>query len=442
MRVGVSGAGGRMGATVCAAVAADPELDLVAAVDPAAAGVERRGLTIAAEPRAFADAGAEVVVDFTVAEAARDHGALAGDARHPRRRRHDRADRRRPGHVPQEFGDGGPNCVVAANFSISAVLMMRFAELAAPFFDTAEIIELHHDAKTDAPSGTALATAERMAAASDRVGARPDAAPRSLAGARGGAGPAGIRVHSVRMRGMVAHQEVILGALGQTLTIRQDSYDRESFMPGVLLACKHVAEHPGLTVGLDAFLGSVSPAATVAASRPAAEVGEALGRRRAGVDRVVGPVRLLGAVGRLDLGRPRRATTRSGAISTGVTAGDPLRRRLEVARRGRRGTGRAGCRRRAAAGWPGCSGPRRRRCRCRDASSSTSALGGVATRRTRRAGRRSPGRPACTACTGRTTRRRGSGRRRRRRRPGRSASSKTMKPAGAEPAAGRLACAS
>ena len=142
----------------------------------------------------------------------------------------------------------------AANFAISAVLMMRFAELAAPFFDTAEIIELHHDAKADAPSGTALPTAERMAAASD--GWAPDPTTHEvIAGARGGAGPAGIRVHSVRMRGMVAHQEVILGAQGQSLTIRQDSYDRASFMPGVVLACKRVADHPGLTIGLDALLG-------------------------------------------------------------------------------------------------------------------------------------------------------------------------------------------
>ena len=143
----------------------------------------------------------------------------------------------------EEFGDGGPNCVVAPNFAISAVLMMRFAEIAAPYFDTAEIIELHHDRKADAPSGTALATAERMAAAVGELDPRPDDAE-VVPGARGGVGPAGIRVHSVRMRGMVAHQEVILGTLGQTLTIRQDSYDRESFMPGVLLACKHVADTP------------------------------------------------------------------------------------------------------------------------------------------------------------------------------------------------------
>jgi 4-hydroxy-tetrahydrodipicolinate reductase len=144
--------------------------------------------------------------------------------------------------------------VVAANFAISAVLMMRFAEIAAPFFETAEIVELHHDAKVDAPSGTALTTARRMAAASADWAADPTE-HEVVPGARGGAGPAGIRLHAVRMRGMVAHQEVILGAQGQTLTLRQDSYDRTSFMPGVVLACKRVAEHPGLTLGLDALLG-------------------------------------------------------------------------------------------------------------------------------------------------------------------------------------------
>ena len=132
--------------------------------------------------------------------------------------------------------------------------MMRFAELAAPFFDTAEIIELHHDAQDRRAvrhgAGDRRADGRGVVAAGRPTRRRT----RSLPGARGGAGPAGIRLHSVRMRGMVAHQEVILGAAGQTLTLRQDSYDRASFMPGVLLACKRVADHPGLTVGLDALL--------------------------------------------------------------------------------------------------------------------------------------------------------------------------------------------
>jgi 4-hydroxy-tetrahydrodipicolinate reductase len=134
------------------------------------------------------------------------------------------------------------------------VLMMRFAEMAAPFFETAEIIELHHDQKVDAPSGTALLTLQRMAAASDEWAADPTT-KQVIDGARGGKGPGDIPVHSVRLRGLVAHQEVLLGTTGQTLIVRHDSYDRSSFMPGVLLAVKKVADTPGVTVGLDAVLG-------------------------------------------------------------------------------------------------------------------------------------------------------------------------------------------
>jgi 4-hydroxy-tetrahydrodipicolinate reductase len=145
------------------------------------------------------------------------------------------------------------NCVIAPNFAIGAVLMMRFAELAAPFFETAEIIELHHDAKRDAPSGTAMMTARRMAASSADWGTDPTE-DTVVAGARGGVGPGGIHVHSVRLSGLVAHQEVILGTTGQSLTIRHDSYDRTSFMPGVILAVKAIGARPGVTVGLDALL--------------------------------------------------------------------------------------------------------------------------------------------------------------------------------------------
>jgi 4-hydroxy-tetrahydrodipicolinate reductase len=254
MRVGVCGAGGRMGSTVCRTVATDPDLELVAAVDPGATGELVEGVPVAKELRAFADAGAEVVVDFTVADAARTtvpwlamHGihAVVGTTG---------LTAEDLALFAHEFGGGGPNCVVAPNFSISAVVMMRCAEIAAPFFDTAEVIELHHDGKADAPSGTAIATAERMAAASNEWAPDPTRTE-VLAGARGGTGAAGIHIHAVRMRGMVAHQEVILGARGQSLTIRQDSYDRDSFMPGVLLACKKIAEQDGLVVGLDKLLG-------------------------------------------------------------------------------------------------------------------------------------------------------------------------------------------
>jgi 4-hydroxy-tetrahydrodipicolinate reductase len=135
---------------------------------------------------------------------------------------------------------------------------MRLAEIAAPLFDSAEIIELHHDNKRDAPSGTALETARRIAAARASSGAgdfRADPTEVTLLDSvRGGAGPAGLRIHAVRMRGLVAHEEVLFGAAGQTLSIRQDSYDRESFMPGVVLAVRKVASTPGLTVGIDDLL--------------------------------------------------------------------------------------------------------------------------------------------------------------------------------------------
>lgn len=241
-----------MGRLVCAAVALDDDLELVAAVGRHAEGETRHGVKFTSDLRSLADAGCEVVVDFTVAEAARVtlpwlamHGvhAVVGTTGF---NDDDIASFR------EEFS--GSNCIIASNFAISAVLMMRFAELAAPYFDSAEIIELHHDEKIDAPSGTSVSTAKRMAAASDEW--TPDPTQHeAYPGARGGVGPGGIRVHSVRMRGLVAHQEVILGAHGQTLTIRQDSYDNASFMPGVVLACKHIAEHPGLTLGLDSLLG-------------------------------------------------------------------------------------------------------------------------------------------------------------------------------------------
>lgn len=251
IRVGVFGAGGRMGSTVCDAVSADPALALVAAVDPVAVGRSVHGITVASDASAFASADVDVVVDFTVASASRDNLRwCAANGVH--------AVVGTTGFSDDDYAAfrsafTSSNCLIAANFAISAVLMMKFAALAAPWFDTAEIIELHHDNKADAPSGTAVATARRMAEASSEWSPDPTT-HEVIPGARGGKGPADIRVHAVRMRGMVAHQEVILGAAGQTLTIRQDSYDRVSFMPGVVLACKKVASLPGLTLGLDAAL--------------------------------------------------------------------------------------------------------------------------------------------------------------------------------------------
>lgn len=248
-----------MGAVVCAAVEADPDLDLVAAVDRPGADMAHigfpNGVSLSDSLHAFADAHCDVVVDFTVADAARTtlpwlgmHGinAVVGTT----------------GFTDDDlnlfesaFGsDDGPNCVIAPNFAISAVLMMRFAEMAAPWFDTAEVVELHHTRKIDAPSGTAIKTIERMAAARSTDFADDPTEIEVYAGARGGAGPRNIRAHAIRMQGMVAHQEVILGAQGQTITIRQDSYDRSSFMPGVVLACKKIADHPGLTLSLEPFL--------------------------------------------------------------------------------------------------------------------------------------------------------------------------------------------
>ena len=150
----------------------------------------------------------------------------------------------------------GVGVIVAANFSIGAVLMMHFADQAARFYESVEIIELHHPGKADAPSGTAATTARRVAAARAAAGLAPppDATVHEVPGARG-AQVADIRVHGVRLRGLVAHQEVLFGAEGETLTIRHDSFDRASFMPGVVAAARAVAQRPGLTVGIESLLG-------------------------------------------------------------------------------------------------------------------------------------------------------------------------------------------
>lgn len=243
-----------MGVTACRAVAGDHDLELVAAVDPGAVGRSVEGLTIGSTPHHFEAAACDVVVDFTTAAAARESvPALAARGVHVVVGTTGLTEADLESFEASASADGAGHVLVAPNFSISAVLLMRLGELAAPFFDTVEIIELHHDRKVDAPSGTALATADRIAAASATWAADPTTSE-VLAGARGGIGPAGIRVHSVRMRGMVAHQEVVFGAPGQTLTLRQDSFDRESFMPGVLLACKRIGELPGLTRSLDPLL--------------------------------------------------------------------------------------------------------------------------------------------------------------------------------------------
>lgn len=267
VRVGVLGAGGKMGREVCRAVSDDPELDLVAAVDPRLVGIDLRqvtgsdvaGLQVGGSVDELGRAGAEVAVDFTVADVAIETMRwCAANAVHAVVGTTGIA-RSSLSEMESLFESSKANCVLATNFAISAVLMMRFAEMAAPFMDGAEIIELHHDGKLDAPSGTALASAERLEASRQRAGCAPWPADRTtssvIPGTRGGEGPGGVRIHSVRLPGLVAHQEVVLGSLGQSLTLRHDAYDRTCFVPGVLLAIKSVTELPGLTIGLDSLLG-------------------------------------------------------------------------------------------------------------------------------------------------------------------------------------------
>lgn len=259
IRVAVIGALGKMGAEVCRAVNQDPETVLVAAVDAKAAGeklTSRDGpVTVSDELDVITQAETEVVVDFT------HPSAVMGNLRWCIRHAVDvvvgttgltEENLREIEALIEEEGSE-TNVFVAPNFAIGAVLMMHFAAQASRYLPHAEIIELHHNQKADAPSGTALATARLMAEAR---AAAPDGgveSVESIAGVRGGA-IEGITIHSVRLPGLVAHQEVLLGGEGQTLTIRHDSTDRTSFMPGVLLAVKKIREHTGLTVGLEKLL--------------------------------------------------------------------------------------------------------------------------------------------------------------------------------------------
>lgn len=262
MRVGIVGAGGRMGAEACRAVAGAEDLELVAAVDPGAIGrplAEVASLDgpageviVADDLAALVDAGVEVAIEFTGPASVGDnliwlleHGihAVVGatgisDAQLDEARRLAAA--------------GRANALVVPNFAIGAVLLLRFAAEAARHLPHVEVVELHHDGKVDAPSGTALRTAEVIAEARTEAPSTPLGDDRHP-GARG-AEHAGVRVHSVRLPGLVAHQEVLFGGPGQTLTLRHDSLDRTSFMPGVLLACRQVAGVDGLAVGLDAVL--------------------------------------------------------------------------------------------------------------------------------------------------------------------------------------------
>ncbi|MCB0893519.1 MAG: 4-hydroxy-tetrahydrodipicolinate reductase [Propionibacteriaceae bacterium] len=242
MKVAVFGARGRMGAEVVRAVEAAEGLELVGAVD-------------AGDDRSAAER-AEVVVDFTHPDAvmgniewctARGINAVVGTTGFTDERL---------AQARQLAEQGGVGVLVASNFSIGAVLMMHFSAQAARFFESVEVIELHHPNKADAPSGTSATTAGKIAAAraDAGLGPVPDATASGLEGARG-AEVKGIHVHSVRLRGLIAHQEVLFGGEGETLTVRHDSLDRVSFMPGVVAAVRAVPALPGLTIGIEPILG-------------------------------------------------------------------------------------------------------------------------------------------------------------------------------------------
>ena len=239
IRVAVVGAAGRMGRTVCEAVGAAEDMELVAELD-AGDAITRESL-----------GGAEVAVEFSVPGAA-EANALAildsgADAVVGTTGWTDEALER----VRARAEKTGRSAVIAPNYALSAVLAMSFAERAAPFFESVEVIEMHHPDKADAPSGTAISTASRIAAG---VSPGPDATETDPFGARG-ADYDGVRVHAVRLRGLNAHEQILLGNPGEQLVVRQDSFDRASFMPGVLLAVRSVRGRGGLTWGLEALMG-------------------------------------------------------------------------------------------------------------------------------------------------------------------------------------------
>jgi 4-hydroxy-tetrahydrodipicolinate reductase len=243
IKVGVLGARGRMGSEVVKAVTEASDLELVAALD------------LGDSLEVLITNGAQVVVDFTTPDSVMANleflignniNAVIGTTGF---------DGARIAKINSLLASSKSGVLIAPNFAIGAVLMMEFATKAAKYFESAEIIELHHPNKVDAPSGTAARTAELMSKARREAGLAPmpDATSTSLDGARG-AIVGDIPVHSVRLRGLVAHQEVLLGGIGETLSIRHDSIDRVGFMPGVLLGVRQVVTHPGLTFGLENFM--------------------------------------------------------------------------------------------------------------------------------------------------------------------------------------------
>lgn len=250
MIVGVSGAAGRMGSLVAEAIAEADRIELGPLYDPGHAGSAVAGKAIGGDPNDMKDA--DVVVEFTVPDVVmanldrwRDLGvhAVVGTSGF---------DADRIAEVEERWAGGPPNCLIVPNFSIGAVVSMRLAEIAAPHFDAAEVIELHHDRKADAPSGTAMNTAERIAAAADQH--RQTESTELVDGARG-ANVSGVLVHAIRLPGFVADQTVVLGGAGETLSISHSTLDRTAFTPGVMAAVRAVAslEQP-VTVGLEAVL--------------------------------------------------------------------------------------------------------------------------------------------------------------------------------------------
>ena len=252
LRIAVFGASGRVGQTVLEAVKGAPDLDLVAGVDQVERIVDFPWF-IDVET-AIRETSPDVAIDFTVADAAAENALMAIAAGVSPVIGTTGMSAAQVDAIRSAAAADGVGAFIAPNFAIGAVLMMAMAQLAAPHLDHVEVIELHHDQKIDAPSGTAAHTAELIAQARGGRAAIDASTERfTLPGVRGGVNH-GVRVHSVRLPGFVAHQEVIFGALGQTLTIRHDSTSRESFMPGVLMAARRVRDFPGLVVGLEHLL--------------------------------------------------------------------------------------------------------------------------------------------------------------------------------------------
>ncbi len=262
MKIAVVGAGGKMGREVCKAISGEPDFQLVCAIDPRYKGLSLKqllpeakvDLNLTDDLRSLIHTGAEVLVDFTNAGAARGtlefalrngiHAVVGTTG----------FNQEDLDHFQKWAQEGNAHCLIAPNFSIGAILMMKCAAMVARYMGECEIIELHHPQKLDAPSGTAIRTASLIAESivSSKVNPSDDSGCEERPSR--GEDREGIRIHSVRLPGLVAHQEVIFGSQGQTLSIRHDTTDRSSFMPGVILALRNIEQHPGLTVGLENWL--------------------------------------------------------------------------------------------------------------------------------------------------------------------------------------------